>query len=156
MTLPALAPDFSLPDQDGVSRSLKDYKGRWLVLYFYPKDDTAGCTEEACEFRDEHAIIAQFGNAEVIGINRNSVASHKQFADKNHLNFPLLSDPSHAVIEAYGAWKRFRIIGGNYKGIIRTTLIIDPTGQIVKQYPKVNPKNHAQQIIQDLQKLQAA
>lgn len=150
------APDFSLPDQDGQVHSLADYKGRWLVLYFYPKDNSPGCRAEACEFRDEHLVIGQFGNAAVIGVSRDSVASHKAFAIKHHLQFPLLSDPSHHTIEAYGAWERLQLLKGAYHGIIRSTFIISPDGQVAKRYRNVVPRGHAAQIINDLHSLQAA
>ncbi len=149
------APNFSLPDQDGIVRTLGDYRGRWLVLYFYPRDNTAGCTTEACEFRDENVIIAQFGNAGIIGVSRDSVKSHKAFADKHHLNFPLLSDPDHKVIEAYGAWQPKKFMGRQYMGIQRSTFLINPDGLIVKEFPKVTPKKHAHQIIEALHCLQA-
>ncbi len=149
------APNFKLIDQDGIIRSLKDYRGKWLVLYFYPKDNSPGCTKEACVFRDEHAVIAQFGNTNIIGINKDSVASHKSFAQKHQLNFPLLSDPTHEVTKAYGAWKfsKSRLIDRVF-ATRRNTYIINPDAQIVKAYHGVNPKNHAAEIIQDLQELQ--
>lgn len=145
------APDFSLSDQDGVTRTLRDYRGRWLVLYFYPRDNTPACTTEACAFRDEHQIIAQFGNAEVIGVSKDSVASHKKFAESHHLNFPLLSDPEHKVIEAYGAWQLKKFMGREFMGIQRSTVLINPAGQIVQEFPKVVPKKHAHEIIEALQ-----
>ena len=148
------APDFSLPDQDGIARSLSDYQGQWMVLYFYPKDNTPGCVMEACEFRDEHAIISQFGNASIIGISKDSVRSHKKFATEHHLNFPLLSDVDHKVLEAYGAWKSKKFMGRSYMGVERTTFIVSPAGKIVKTYKNVVPKGHAAEIIQDLQQLQ--
>jgi peroxiredoxin Q/BCP len=142
------APDFSLPDQDGKIRSLSDYKGRWLVLYFYPRDNAVNCTREACAFRDEHAIIGQFGNAEVVGINKDSVASHKKFATKHHLNFLLLSDSSREITKAYGAWRSSpaKLFDRPF-GTRRNTYIINPEGMIVKQYINVDPKNHTAQII---------
>lgn len=146
------APDFTLLDQDGRSRSLADYKGTWLVLYFYPKDDTPGCTTEACSFRDEREVIAEHG-AEIVGISRDTVKSHKRFAEKYNLNFTLLSDPDHKTIEAYGAWLPKKMFGREYLGIQRKTLIIDPNGEIVREYPDVTPKEHALQIIRDLEKL---
>ena len=148
------APNFQLPDQDGVERSLADYAGKWVVLYFYPKDDTPGCTTEACSFRDEREAIAEFGNAEVVGISKDSVASHKKFTDKYHLNFTLLSDPEHQVIEAYGSWKPLKFMGKEYMGTQRNTFIISPDGMIAEEYIGVNPKEHAAQIIADLKSLQ--
>lgn len=149
------APNFSLPDQNGNIKSLQDFAGKWIVLYFYPKDDTPGCTTEACGFRDERESIAALGKAEVIGISKDSVKSHKKFADKYNLNFTILSDESHEVIEAYGAWQQKSMFGKKYMGIQRMTAIIDPSGNIVKEYPKVNPVKHAAEIIKDLQALQA-
>lgn len=150
------APNFSLPDQDGKTRSLSDYTGQWVVLYFYPKDNTTGCTAEACSFRDEREAIAQLGNAQVIGVSKDSVASHKKFAEKHQLNFTLLSDPEHAVIEAYGAWGPRKFMGREYFGTHRNTYIINPAGEIAKKYEGVDPKKHAAEIIHDLQVLQAA
>jgi len=149
------APSFSLQDQDGTTKTLADYAGKWIVLYFYPKDDTPGCTTEACNFRDEREVIAELGNAEVIGISKDSVASHRKFADKHKLTFTLLSDPDHATIEAYGAWGPRKFMGREYLGTHRNTYIIDPEGNIVKKYEGVNPKKHAVELIQDLRALQA-
>lgn len=149
------APDFSLEDQDGTVRSLKDYAGKWVVLYFYPKDDTPGCTQEACSFRDERDAIAEFGNAEVIGVSKDSVKSHKKFAEKHSLNFTLLSDPDHVAAEAYDSWKLKKFMGREYMGMERNTFIISPTGEIAKEYRGVNPKNHAREIIADLKSLQS-
>lgn len=146
---------FTLEDQDGVKHSLEDYAGKWLVLYFYPKDDSPGCTAEACEFRDAREIIAELGHATVVGISKDTVKSHKKFADKYGLNFTLLSDPDHTIIEAYGAWQEKSKYGKKYMGIQRSTFIIDPSGNIVKNYPKVSPKDHAAAIIADLQALQS-
>jgi len=148
------APDFSLPDQDGNVKTLADYAGKWLVLYFYPKDDTPGCTTEACTFRDERDAIAEFGNAEVVGVSKDSVKSHKKFVDKYHLSFTLLSDTEHKVIEAYDSWKLKKFMGREYLGTERNTFIINPEGKIAKEYRGVDPKTHAGQIIADLQALQ--
>lgn len=126
-----------------------------MVLYFYPKDDTPGCTLEACNFRDERESIARLGNAEVIGVSKDSVASHKKFADKYGLGFTLLSDESTEMIQAYGAWQEKSMFGKRYMGIQRMTVIIDPEGDIVKEYPKADPRKHAAEIIRDLQSLQA-
>lgn len=141
------APDFNLPDQNGNMHSLGDYTGKWLVLYFYPEDDTPGCTTEACNFRDARELIAQLGGAEVVGISQDTVESHKNFADKNGLNFTLLSDTKRHVIKAYDSW-----------GVMmtkRNTFIIDPKGIIVKKYHSVSPSEHAAEIIEDLRVLQA-
>lgn len=148
------APDFSLQDQDGKTHTLADYKGKWLVLYFYPADDTPGCTAEACNFRDARADIEQL--AAVVGVSKDSVRSHKKFSEKYHLNFTLLSDPDHAVIEAYDSWQPKKFMGREFLGTHRNTFIIDPTGNIVKEYRGVDPKTHAPEIIADLQALQAA
>lgn len=148
------APDFTLSDQNGKVHSLKDYAGRWLVLYFYPKDDTPGCTTEACNFRDERSAIAQFGDTEIVGVSKDSVASHKKFADKYHLDFTLLSDPEHTTIEAYDSWKPQKFMGREYLGTKRNTFIIDPNGNIAKKYEGVDPKAHAAEIIADLKELQ--
>jgi thioredoxin-dependent peroxiredoxin len=148
------APDFELPDQDGIIQRLKDYKGKWVVLYFYPKDDTPGCTLEACNFRDERESIAQLGNAEVIGVSKDSVKKHKSFASRYNLTFKLLSDEDGKTIEKYGAWKQKSMFGKTYLGIQRMTVIINPGGYIVKEYPKVNPRTHAAEIIKELRALQ--
>jgi peroxiredoxin Q/BCP len=151
------APDFELPDQDGVLRKLSDYHGRWIVLYFYPRDDSLGCTAEACNFRDEYRIIAQFGSAEVIGINRGSVKSHKRFTENHHLNFPILSDKGHKITKTYGAWRvgfeKARILDKPF-GTRRNTYLINPEGFIAKSYISVNPDTHATEVITDLQTLQ--
>lgn len=149
------APHFSLPDQDGTTRTLSDYQGKWLVLYFYPRDNTPGCTTEACNFRDERDAIAELGNAEVIGISKDSVRTHANFAKKHNLNFTLLSDPTHEVIEAYGSWGPKKFMGREFLGIHRDTYLINPEGQIVKEYKGVDPKKHAAELIADLQALQA-
>lgn len=148
------APDFSLKDQDNVTRNLKDYAGKWIVLYFYPKDNTPGCTAEACSFRDEREAIAELGHAEIIGVSKDSVTQHKKFAEKYHLNFTLLSDPDHTTTEAYGSWKPKRFMGRDFMGVERNTFIISPDGYIAKEYRGVNPKEHAAEIIKDLQTLQ--
>ncbi len=150
----SIAPDFSLPDQTGTMRSLKDYAGQWVVLYFYPKDSTPGCTTEACNFRDARDSIAELGNAVVIGVSKDSVKSHAKFAEKHKLNFTLLSDESHEMIEAYGSWGVKKFMGREYEGIKRNTYIINPNGMIVKEYEGVNPAKHAAEIIKDLQELQ--
>ncbi len=150
------APNFSLPDQNGKTWTLDDLKGKWVVLYFYPKDDTPGCTVEACNFRDAESIIAELGNCTVVGVSKDSVASHKKFADKHKLNFILLSDESTDMINAYGAWQEKSMFGKKYMGIQRMTHIINPSGKIVKTYPKANPVKHAKEIIDELKCLQSS
>lgn len=149
------APDFSLKDQDGNVRSLKDYAGKWLVLYFYPKDNTPGCTKEACNFRDGRDDIEDLGNVEVVGVSKDSVESHKKFSEKYHLNFTLLSDPEHEVISAFDSWKPKKFMGKEFMGVERNTFVIDPEGNIAKQYLGVDPNDHAQQIISDLKQLRS-
>jgi len=151
------APDFNLLDQDGLPHTLADYRGRWLVVYFYPSDKSLNCTREACYFRDEQKILAQFGNTAVVGINKASTASHKKFSDKNHLNFPILSDPDHAVTEAYGAWRSKPAKWHDRPfGTRRNTYLVDPEGNIVKEYLGITPNGHVETIIHDLQELQGA
>lgn len=146
------APNFTLPDQDGALHSLADYRGSWLVLYFYPKDDTPGCTTEACAFRDARDVIAEHG-AVVVGVSKDTVKSHKKFADKHSLNFTLLSDPEHETIAAYGAWGLKKFMGREFMGTKRMTFIISPDGMIAREYPDVTPKEHAAQILLDLTNL---
>jgi peroxiredoxin Q/BCP len=148
------APNFKLQDQNGNYKTLNDYAGKWLVLYFYPKDDTPGCTTEACNFRDERDAIAEFGNAEIIGISKDSVKKHANFVKKHNLNFTLLSDPTHGIIEAYGAWGLKKFMGREFIGIHRNTYIIDPSGNIVKEFNNVDPKKHASEIIAVLKNFQ--
>lgn len=143
------APDFTLADQHGQSHSLGTYAGKWLVLYFYPKDDTHGCTIEACMFRDGHDDFQALGNVEIVGVSKDSVESHRKFTEKYGLNFTLLSDPDHKIIEAYGAWNHLL-------GTRRTTFVISPDGVVVKVYEDVTPKEHAAEILADLKDLQAS
>lgn len=148
------APDFSLYDQNNQKNSLKDYLGKWLVIYFYPKDDTPGCTTEACNFRDARSDIEQY--AKLIGVSKDSISSHQKFSQKYHLNFTLLSDPTHQVIEAYDSWKPLKFMGKEFLGTQRNTFIINHEGMIVKKYIGVDPKEHAGQIIEDLKNLQSS
>jgi len=143
------APPFSLPDQTGTVRSLTDYAGRWLVVYFYPKDDTPGCTKEACSFRDVYGELEQAG-VSVVGISKDSVKSHAKFAQKYHLNFPLLADEAAGVIKAYGAWGAKKLMGREYEGIRRMTFLVNPEGRIAKAYPDVTPEGHGEQIAADV------
>lgn len=146
------APAFTLPDQTGVERSLSDYAGQWVVVYFYPKDDTPGCTIEACEFRDSFTALTATGIA-VLGVSKDNVASHAKFAAKHHLNFPLLSDESTQMMQAYGAWGSKKFMGRSYDGITRMTVLVNPDGEIAKTYPKVTPLGHAAQILADVKNL---
>ena len=150
-SLPYAAPDFTATAVDGTEHSLADYRGKWLVLYFYPKDDTPGCTVEACSLRDARDDIAALG-AEVIGVSRDDAASHEKFKAKHTLNFTLLSDPDHAMMDAYGAWGKKQF---GMEGVLRKTFIISPEGQVVKVYGRVTPLGHGSQVVDELQKLQA-
>ncbi|HZE87871.1 MAG TPA: thioredoxin-dependent thiol peroxidase [Methylomirabilota bacterium] len=143
---------FTLPDQNNKMHSLKDYQGKWLILYFYPKDDTPGCTKEACSFRDNKEAFLKRG-VEIVGISKDSVASHQKFVTKHSLNFTLLADPDHKVIEQYGAWGKKKFMGKEYDGTMRNTFIINPKGEIVKEFKNVNPLTHTNAILQELDKL---
>lgn len=149
---PYPAADFSLQDAKGNVHSLGMYRGQWLILYFYPKDDTPGCTIEACGFRDANeSLLAK--QAVVLGVSRDATSSHDAFASKYSLPFTLLSDPDYTTIAAYGAWGQ-KMFG--QEGIQRKTFIINPDGQVVKVYGRVIPTGHATQVLADLAKLQAA
>jgi peroxiredoxin Q/BCP len=144
------APDFELPDQDGQLHSLEDYRDRWVVLYFYPKDDTPGCTTEACEFRDNIFAYRDL-NAQILGISLDDVESHKSFAEKHGLPFPLLADAEGAVADAYGV--KTRMFGWTVAR--RQTFIIDPDGNVAMHYAKVKPATHSAQVLADLEALAA-
>jgi peroxiredoxin Q/BCP len=148
------APNFTLTDQNGREHSLSNYKTRWVVLYFYPKDDTPGCTKEACGFRDARNKF-QVKDVEVFGVSKDSVASHKKFADKHALNFPILSDESLETIKAYGAWGLKKFLGKEYEGIMRMTVVISPDGEIAKTYADVDPLVHAREVLKDIAAMQA-
>ena len=144
------ASNFSLPDQDGTIHELSDYSGKWVVLYFYPKDDTPGCTKEACSFRDVSQKFHDRGVV-VLGVSKDSVASHKKFSEKYHLNFPILADVDKKVIKDYKAWGMKKFVGKEFEGVIRTTYLINPEGEIAKIYPKVNPLIHAGEVLKDIE-----
>lgn len=143
------APAFSLPDQDGRERSLAEMSGAWVVLYFYPKDDTPGCTAEACSLRDARDDLAELG-AQVVGISKDDAASHEKFKAKYQLNFSLLSDSDGSVIKAYGAWGK-KMFGK--EGILRKTFLISPDGTVAKVYGRVTPVGHGTQVVADLRTL---
>ena len=146
------APSFKLKNQDAKVITLADLKGKPIVLYFYPKDDTSGCTKEACNFRDE---FPKFGKmkAEIIGISADSVESHKKFAEKYKLPFNLLSDEKKEVVEKYGVWQEKSMYGKKYMGIVRTTFIIDGQGKIRKIFEKVKVDEHNQEVMEALKEL---
>lgn len=146
------APDFSLKDQSGVQHSLTDYRGKFVLLYFYPKDDTPGCTTEACSFRDNSAELKKL-NIIILGVSCDSEKSHQKFADKFQLNFPLLADENKEVVNAYGVWVKKSMYGKKYMGIQRDSFLIDPSGKIVKHYEKVKPEEHVAEILTDIAKL---
>jgi peroxiredoxin Q/BCP len=145
----SVAPDFNLPDQHGHEQKLSDYKGKWIVLYFYPKDLTPGCTTEACNFRDDFSNFEKL-DAVVLGVSKDSVKRHQKFSEKYELPFPLLSDEHGSVCENYGVWQEKSLYGKKYMGIARLTYLIDPDGKIAKVYPKVKPKDHAEELLNDL------
>ena len=149
---PYNAPDFALGDETGKIHKLEDFAGKWLVLYFYPADDTPGCTAEACSLRDARDDIAELG-AEVVGVSKDDALSHEKFKAKHSLNFTLLTDPDMTAINAYGAWgkKQFGV-----EGVLRKTFIISPDGMVVKAYGRVIPDGHGRQITEELKKLQSA
>ena len=143
------APTFSLPDQDSVTRSLSDYVGKKVLLYFYPKDDTPGCTTEACNFRDSYEELKKMGLV-VLGVSKDSVKSHKKFVEKFSLPFPLLADVDQKVCDAYGVWKNKKFMGREYMGIERMSFLIDEKGNIEKIYESVKPATHTDEVKNDI------
>ncbi len=143
------APDFTLPDKDGKPVSLSDFLGNRVVLYFYPKDNTPGCTRQACAFAGAYSEFRQLG-AVVIGVSRDSTTSHQKFAEKNSLPFILLSDPERLAIEAYGVWQEKKNYGKVSMGVVRSTFIIGPDGTIEKVMPKVKPDTNAEDVLKFL------
>ncbi len=148
------APDFRLQAADGQEYSLKDYAGRMVVLYFYPKDSTPGCTQEACDFRDYNGRIEAEG-AVILGISPDSLKSHGKFADKHSLPFPLLSDPEHEVCERYGVWQLKKMAGREYMGVVRSTFLIDGEGRIAREWRKVKVNGHVDEVLQAIQELKS-
>ena len=144
-----VAPDFELPDQDGVTHRLSDYRGRKVVLYFYPRDNTAGCTKQACGFAERYPQFAEKG-AVVLGVSKDSVASHKRFREKYGLPFTLLADPEHAVIEAYGAWQEKKNYGKVSMGTVRSTYLIDEEGVVRRAVTKVKAADDPQKELEAL------
>jgi peroxiredoxin Q/BCP len=144
-----LAKNFTLADQEGKLHTLKEYRGKWVVLYFYPKDDTPGCTVEACQFRDNFPKFKR-SKAVILGISVDSVKKHAKFVGKYELPFTLLADEEKEVVNLYGVWAKKKFMGREYMGILRTSFLINPEGKIVKVYEDVKPDGHAEAILQDI------
>jgi thioredoxin-dependent peroxiredoxin len=143
------APEFTLPDETGTPRSLADYRGQPVVLYFYPKDDTPGCTKEACNFRDDYAIYRENGIV-ILGVSPDTAKSHTKFKNKFSLPFTLLADEGHLVANAYGVWGPKKMMGKEYEGILRTTFLISPDGMILKVFENVKPDGHSKEVFEAL------
>jgi thioredoxin-dependent peroxiredoxin len=150
-----VAPEVALPDGTGTVHRLADQRGRWTVLYFYPKDDTPGCTVEACEFRDANETIEERG-ADVWGVSPQGAKSKRAFREKLGLPFTLLADEDHQVAEAYGSWVLKEKYGRSYWGTARTTFLVDPDGRIARTWPKVKPEGHAAEVLAALDELRTA
>jgi len=148
------APDFTLPDENGKSHKLKDYRGKTVVLFFYPADDTPGCTVEACNFRDDYLQYRAMG-AVLLGISPDDVKSHDHFKTKFSLPYPLLADVDHKVADKYGVWGEKVNFGKKYMGLLRTTFVIDAKGKIAKVFPRVSVKKHSEDVLATLQELHA-
>ncbi len=144
------APDFALPDENGVTHKLSDYRGQSVVLYFYPKDDTPGCTKEACNFRDDYGAYQRAG-VTILGVSPDPPNKHTQFKSKYSLPFTLLADEGHKVCELYGVWGPKKFMGREYEGVLRTTFLIDAEGKIVKVFEKVKPEQHSAEVLGALQ-----
>jgi peroxiredoxin Q/BCP len=149
------APSFKLADDSGKILSLSDFSGRFLILYFYPKDSTPGCTQESCDFRDNLNRLTTAGAA-VVGLSADSVASHKKFKEKYGLNFPLLSDPDHKALEAYGVWQEKSLYGRKFMGIVRSTFVMDGKGIIRAIFPKVSVAGHVDEVLAAVNALKGA
>lgn len=146
------APDFNLQDQEGASHTLKEFSGKWLLIYFYPKDDTPGCTKEACGLRDWYSVYKKAG-IEIVGVSKDSVKSHARFTGKYDLPFTLLSDPEKTMHEAYGVWAQKKFMGREYMGALRWSFLINPKGEIAHVFDKVKPETHAEEVIEEFQKI---
>lgn len=147
------APVWKAEDQNGAMRSSRDYLGKWIILYFYPKDDTPGCTKEACAFRDGYPKYKKAG-IEIIGVSVDSVKKHAKFVEKYSLPFTLLSDEDKVIVEAYGVWGKKKFMGREYLGTNRVSYLIDPKGKIANVYEKVKPEDHAEEVLVDIKKIQ--
>ncbi len=152
LAIDSVAPAFTLFDQNGIQRSLKDFLGGKVILYFYPRDNTPGCTTEACNFRDVYAELRALG-ATVVGISPDSVESHAAFASAYALPITLLADPTKETIKQYDAWGKKMLYGKEYDGVFRCTVMIDEKGIIRKVYPKVSAEDHAEEVVQDLKSM---
>jgi len=146
------APDFELLDENGSAHNLSDYKGAPLVLYFYPKDNTPGCTTEACSFRDNYSAYTN-AKVTILGVSTDSVKSHKKFKEKYNLPFTLLADTDHQVCEQYGVWAEKHMMGKKFMGILRTTYLIDKNGNIARVFEGVKPAEHSQEVLQAIKEL---
>lgn len=146
------APDFCLPDQNDKEVCLKDYKGKWVVLYFYPKDNTSGCTKEAIGFTEMKKEFEKMG-AIILGVSPDSTKSHRNFIEKKNLKITLLSDQEHKVLEAYGAWQLKKMYGREYYGVVRSTFLISPDGKIAFIWPKVKVAGHVENVLEKLKEL---
>ena len=144
-----LAPDLELPDQNGEIHRLKDYRGSWALLYFYPKDDTPGCRKEACAIRDNFPDFKKL-KIQVLGVSVDLVKSHKKFAEKYNLPFILLADENKEVVKKYGVWGKKNFMGREYNGTFRTSFLIDSKGKIIKIYKNVKPETHAEEVLKDV------
>jgi len=144
------APDFELPDDTGKIRKLSDFRGQPVILYFYPKDDTPGCTTEACNFRDDYSAYEK-AEVVILGVSPDSVKSHVKFKEKYGLNFPLLADEDHKVCELYDVWGLKKYRGREYMGVLRTTFLIDAEGNIVQVFEKVKPAEHSAELLEALE-----
>ena len=147
------APAFTLPDQDGKKHKLSDYKGKWVVLYFYPKDDTPGCTKQACQFNEAEQQLKDL-DAVVLGVSPDAVDSKRKFADKFNLDFPILADPDKKVLLKYGVWQEKKNYGKTYLGVVRTTYLINPTGKVAKRWDKVKADGNAAAAVETIQAMQ--